>query len=132
LEDGDDLHQVLGAFAERHTVRAGIVVSGIGMLATATLGFWDGKEYRPQSLTTPHELIALHGSIAEADGRPSIHLHAGLAGPDHRLLGGHVLRATIGVLGELYVETFPGHAFGRALDERFGLRRLDLCPGPSG
>jgi predicted DNA-binding protein with PD1-like motif len=132
LADGDDLHEALAAFAQRHGIRAAMVVSGIGMVATATLGYWDGAEYRPQQLTVPHELIALHGSIAEADGRPSVHLHAGLAGPDHRLVGGHVIRARVGVLGELYVATFPGRTFDRPIDERFGLRRLDLCPGAAG
>jgi len=130
LEDGDDLAGTLGEFAHRRAVRAGMVVSGIGMLSSATLGYWNGSEYRPLTLDRPHELIALHGSLAEVDGRPSVHLHAGLAGPDHHLVGGHVLRATIGILGEVLVDTFPGRAFDRPIDERFGLRRLDLCPGP--
>ncbi|MCI4339989.1 MAG: DNA-binding protein, partial [Thermoplasmata archaeon] len=108
LEDGDDVFAQLTEFARRNQVAAGAVLSGIGMFKAATFGYWDGKEYRPHSIDVPHELVALHGSIAEADGTPSIHLHVGLAGPDHRIVGGHLLRATVGILSELVLETFPG------------------------
>ncbi len=131
-EDGDDLFAVLSAFATAHTIRAGAIVSGIGMVRRATLGFWNGQEYVPAELEEPHEIVALHGSIAEVDGAPSVHLHAGFADRHHRVLGGHLLRATLMVIGEIVVEEFPGKVFGRPLDESFGLRRLDLDPGPTG
>lgn len=129
LDDGQDLFEALSAFAEREGIRAGAVVFGIGMFRSATFGYWDGRQYVPHELPAPHEVVALHGTIARADGRPSIHLHGAVAGPDHRLVGGHLLRATIGVLQEVVVEVFPGRAFGRPLVESFGLRMLDLEPG---
>ncbi|HTT15310.1 MAG TPA: PPC domain-containing DNA-binding protein [Thermoplasmata archaeon] len=128
LDDGQDLFPTLIAFAERESVRAGAILFGIGMFRRATVGYWDGRQYQPQELTEPHEVIALHGTIARADGAPSVHLHAAVAGPDHRLVGGHLLRATVGVLQEVVVETFPGRTFGRPLNESFGLRMLDLEP----
>ena len=130
LEDGQDLFETLVEWARREEIRAAAVVSGIGMFRRATIGYWDGTQYRPQEIAIPHEVIALHGSVARADGAPSLHLHAGLAGPDHRLVGGHVIRATVGVLQEVLVETFPGRTFGRPIAESFGLRMLDLEPGP--
>ncbi len=129
LDDGQDLFEALTAFAEREQIRAGTILFGIGMLKHATFGYWDGKAYQPHDLEAPHELVALHGTIARADGRPSIHLHAAAAGPDHDLVGGHLLRAQLGVLGEIAVEAFPDRTFGRPLVESFGLRMLDLEPG---
>ena len=129
LDDGQDLFGEISAFAARHDVRAGAIAFGIGMFRKATLGYWDGQQYRPKELTVPHEVVGLHGTVAQADGRPSLHLHAALAGPDHALVGGHLMQATVGVLQELLVETFPGRAFGRPLVESFGLRMLDLEPG---
>ncbi len=129
LDDGQDLFEALSDWARREDVRAAAIVSGIGMFRRATVGYWNGSEYRPEELTVPHEVVALHGSIARADETPSLHLHAGLAGPDHHLVGGHLLRATVGVLQEVTVETFPGRTFGRPLVESFGLRMLDLEPG---
>lgn len=131
LNDGDDLFPTLETFVTAQKVRAGAIESGIGMFRSATLGYWNGKEYEWKEVAEPMELIALHGSVAVVDGAPSIHLHAGLAGRDHRLMGGHLKRATVGVLGELYLETFPGRTFGRPMNEALGLRGLDLEPGPS-
>ena len=130
LNDGDDLFGRLTEFAAAEAVRAAVVVSGVGMLRAATLGYWNGREYEWQTFDAPMELIALHGSIAVADGAPSLHLHAGLADNEHRLRGGHLQKATVGVLGEILVETFPGRTFGRPMDETLGLRGLDLEPGP--
>jgi len=129
LDDGQDLFGALTEFAEREGVTAGAVLFGIGMFRRAAFGYWNGSEYVAHELSVPHEVVALHGTIARADGRPSIHLHGAVAGPDHRLLGGHLLRATVGMLQEVVLETFPGRAFGRPLVESFGLRMLDLEPG---
>lgn len=131
FHEGEDLFGTLSGFAQEASVRAGVIVSGIGMLSRATVGYWNGREYDPKELTGPHELVALHGSIAVADGAPSVHLHASLSGPDHGTVSGHLMRATVGVLAEVYVETFPGRTFGRPMNESVGLRGLDLEPGPS-
>jgi len=131
LDEGQDLFDTLTAFAEKEHVRAGAVLFGIGMFRRATFGYWDGTQYRPHELTVPHEVVALHGTIAWADGHPSIHLHGAVAGPDHHVVGGHLLRATIGVLQEVVLETFPSHSFDRPLEESIGLRMLDLTPGPN-
>jgi len=130
LDDGQDLFETLSGFAEREKVTAGAIVSGIGMFKSATFGYWDGRQYQPHELTVPHEVVALHGSIARADDAPSIHLHGAVAGPDHHLVGGHLIRARVGVLQEMVIETFPGRTFGRPLVESWGLRMLDLEPGP--
>lgn len=129
LDQGQDLFATLSNFAREHAIRAAVVVSGIGMLRDVTVGYWNGSEYVRHELPQPHELVGLHGSIAEADG-PSVHLHAALAGPDHSLVGGHLMRATVWVLNELLIDTFPGRTFGRPIDETLGLRKLDLEPTP--
>lgn len=129
LDDGQDLFETISAFALREDLRAAAVAFGIGMFRRATVGYWDGQQYRRRELTGPHEVVGLHGTIALADGRPSIHLHAALAGPDHTLVGGHLMQATVGTLQEILIEAFPGRTFGRPLVESFGLRMLDLEPG---
>jgi uncharacterized protein len=127
LDQGQDLFSTLGDFARQHQIFAAVVVSGIGMLKDATIGYWNGSEYVRKDLPEPHELVGLHGSIAEADG-PSVHLHAALAAPSHQLVGGHLMRGTVWVLNEVLIETFPGRTFGRPMDETLGLRKLDLEP----
>jgi uncharacterized protein len=131
LDDGQELLATLTELARTHGLRAGIVVSGIGMLRRATIGYWNGQEYDPMVLDTPQELVALHGSIAELDGAPHVHLHVALAGRDHRLVGGHLLEGTIGAVGELLLESFEETRFGRRFDPASNLKLLDLHPdGP--
>jgi predicted DNA-binding protein with PD1-like motif len=130
LDDGQDLFEALSAFARENDIGAAAVLFGIGMFRSAAFGYWDGQQYRPHEISTSHEVVALHGTIARADGVPSVHLHAAASGPDHRLVGGHLLRATVGVLQEVMIETFPARVFDRPMVESWGLRMLDL--GPSG
>ena len=127
LDQGEDLFATLGDFAARQEIRAAVVVSGIGMLRDFAVGYWNGAQYVRKDFAEPHELIGLHGSIAEADG-PSVHLHAALAGADHQLVGGHLMQATVWVLNEVLIETFPERTFARPIDETLGLRKLDLEP----
>lgn len=129
LDEGQDLFETLSEFARAQDLGAAAVVFGIGMFRRSTFGFWDGSRYRPHELTDPHEVVALHGTIARADGQPSIHLHGAVAGPDHRVVGGHLMRATVGILQEVVLESFPNRTFGRLMDESLGLRMLDLEPG---
>lgn len=131
LDQGEDLFSAIAEFATAESVRAGVVVSGIGMLRRAALGYWNGREYSPRNLDEPHELVALHGSIAVTDGAPSIHLHAVLADSHHSATAGHLMQGTVGVLAEVYIETFPGRTFGRPIVESLGLRALDLEPPPN-
>jgi uncharacterized protein len=130
LETGEEILGTLGRWAGSVGVRAAAVPMGIGQLTQATLGFWNGQEYEKREVTSPVELIALQGSIAEAEGEPSVHLHAAVGDRAHATISGHVLRATIGLLGELLVVSFPDHRFERPMDESVGLRRLRLDAPP--
>jgi hypothetical protein len=129
MDPGEELIGALEEFAAAHGVRAAAVAMGIGTLRSATLGYWNGKEYEKKEVAEPTELVALGGSIAEADGRPSVHLHAALGTRTHATVSGHVHRAAVNLLAEVLVETFPAHVFGRPMDESVGLRILDLEPG---
>jgi uncharacterized protein len=131
LEEGETLPKALEEFAREQHVRAAAVVMGIGLLRETTIGFWNGQEYETQLFGEPHELVSATGSIAEVDGQPSVHLHVSLGGKDHRVVGGHLVRGTVGLLAEMLVEVFPDRVFGRPLDESRGLRMLDLRPGPA-
>ncbi|MCI4345362.1 MAG: DNA-binding protein [Thermoplasmata archaeon] len=126
LDDGQELMATFSEFAQTHGVRAAIVASGIGMLRSCRVGFWNGTEYEPRELSSPHELVGLHGSIAEFEGAPSVHLHVALAGRDHALVGGHLLEGTVGAVAEVFLEQFEGARFGRRYDSRQNLRLLDL------
>ncbi|HEV2449795.1 MAG TPA: PPC domain-containing DNA-binding protein, partial [Thermoplasmata archaeon] len=72
LDEGQEVLATLTELARTHGLKAGIVVSGIGMFRRSKIGYWNGREYDAMVLDRPHELIALHGSIAEMDGAPHV------------------------------------------------------------
>lgn len=125
LDDGEDLFPAILEIAARHGFTSGMVLWGIGMLRDAELGYFTGASYERETFREPQELLALHGSIAD-DAEIPLHLHVALAGRDHRVVGGHLFRATVAVLNEIAVRPFREIRLARALSPRSGLRELVL------
>jgi predicted DNA-binding protein with PD1-like motif len=126
MVEGERLPDAFVEFARSQGIRAAAVPMGIGQLTQVRLAFWNGSEYVPRDLTSPVELVSLSGSIADADGEPSVHLHATVGLADHSAAGGHLVSGTVGLLVESLIVTFPGQVFRRPFDESVGLRRLEL------
>lgn len=131
LDDGEDLFASLAMIVKEHGIGSGTVLWGIGMLRDFEVGYYDGKAYRRRAFAEPHELLALHGSLAPS-ADPPFHLHVAAGGPDHAVVGGHLFRATVNVLNELCLARFDSIRLGRALSPASGLRELVLEGGRSG
>jgi len=125
LEDGDDLLRSLDALAAKHRIASGMVMWGIGMLRDFEIGYFNGKEYERATYAEPMELLALHGSYA-AKADPRAHVHTAAAGRDHRVVGGHLFRATVAVLNEICVQRLRAAKLTRVLNPRSGLRELAI------
>jgi uncharacterized protein len=128
LERGEEVVDSIASLAQANGIRASAVGMGIGQLTETELGFWTGTEYERRVVREPVELVSLSGSIAEEDGRPSVHLHASVGTRSHSTLSGHLFRGTVGVLAEVLVVPFPALAWERPMNESVGLRILDVAP----
>ncbi len=89
-----------------------LVLGGIGMLRDFELGYFDGEEYHKRSFAEPYELVTLQGTVVAQgpEGLPIAHLHATLASPDHRCVGGHLFSGVVGVTLEVNLLSLPGPA----------------------
>ena len=114
FDPGEPLLEALTEWARLEKIEAAAVLSGIGMVKDTELGYLRGSTYEPSTFAEPLELLALAGSIAVDGGRPSIHLHLIGGRADHTAVGGHLLRATVAVVAEVTIRTFPGQSFHRA------------------
>jgi predicted DNA-binding protein with PD1-like motif len=131
LEDGEDLLASLQLVVKEHRIESGTVLWGIGMLRDFEVGYFDGNAYHRKTFGPPHELLALHGSIASrAD--PVFHLHVAGGNESHGVVGGHLFKATVAVLTEICLARFDRVRLGRELSPRSGLRELVVEPGRSG
>ena len=91
---GDEAFSGLLEFAEKYHVTSAHFTA-IGALNGVTLGWFDPqrKMYKKIPIKGQHELIGMSGDIALYQGKPVVHTHMVVGGPDGTTQGGHVLEA---------------------------------------
>ncbi|OYT61866.1 DNA-binding protein [Thermoplasmatales archaeon ex4484_30] len=86
--------------AKKENIDSAIILSAIGMLENAEIGYFNGKEYKVERMEKPMELVSLQGNIGRGDDI-ICHFHVALAGENHELKGGHLLRGDVKVVNEI-------------------------------
>lgn len=130
LERGEEIHASLVRFAEETGIR-GAVVSGVGAIENAELGYYNVEQHVYDRREVPEntELLSLNGNLSLLDGKPFLHAHVVLMHRDFSLAGGHLFRGTIAVTGEFAVRQtdldmvrVPAPGMGLALLEDGGAK----------
>ena len=105
---GDEAFSGLLEFAEKYHITSAHFTA-IGALNGATLGWFDPqrKMYKKIPINGQHEVIAMIGDIALYQGKPSVHTHMVVAGPDGTTRAGHVLAAFASPTLEVMVTVDP-------------------------
>jgi uncharacterized protein len=105
---GDEAFSGLLEFAEKYHVTSAHFTA-IGALNGATLGWFDPqrKMYKKIPINGQHEVIAMIGDIALYQGKPAVHTHMVVAGPDGTTRAGHVLAALASPTLEVMVTVDP-------------------------
>jgi predicted DNA-binding protein with PD1-like motif len=105
---GDEPFSGLLEFAEKYHVTSAHFTA-IGALSGATLAWFDPqrKMYKKIPITGQHELIGMSGDIALYKGKPVVHTHAVVGGPDGTTHAGHVLEAYASPTVEVMVTVDP-------------------------
>jgi predicted DNA-binding protein with PD1-like motif len=109
LHEGEDFFPTLLSALQEVDLRQGVILTGVGMLKDFEVGWFDHGTmgYVKKEFSTPHELVAMSGTIAVADdeeGAVMPHVHVAMAGPDLTLVGGHLWKATVTVLNEISIK----------------------------
>jgi len=126
LEIGEEVTETLTLFLKENDILAG-TVRGIGGVADAELGFYDlqKREYLHQVIPGNLELIHYYGNITLVDGKPFIHAHAVVSGPDYIAKAGHFFSAKVAITGEFLIKP-ADWGVNRAYDETTGLKLMDI------
>ena len=105
---GDEAFSGLLDFAEKYQVTSAHFTA-VGALNGATLGWFDPqrKMYRKIPVVGQHEVIGMSGDIALYRGKPVVHTHMLVGGPDGTTRGGHVLEAYVSPTLEVMVTVDP-------------------------
>lgn len=108
LERGEDLLEGLNGAVEELGVEAG-TVQVIGGLEEATVGYFDPKSGEYRKIPTGHvEISSGLGNVSMRDGKPFIHLHLVLSGPDGACVGGHAMEGCRAFVVEAHVRKLGG------------------------
>ena len=131
LNDGDDVFRALGEVIEKHAIDSALILSGIGMLRDFEIGYYNGKNYIMKRFIDPMELLSMHGSIARGK-KNRIHIHVSLANNEHKVFGGHLMRAKVCVLNEIALLRMNDVDLTRKLNPKSGLSELEVSKGRKG
>src|SRR2546428_12333206 len=108
LARGEDLLEGLNEAVRELGVEAG-TLQVIGGLEEATVGYFDPKSGEYRKIPTGHvEISSGLGNVSIRDGKPFIHLHLVLSGPDGTCLGGQAMEGCRALVVEAYVRALGG------------------------
>jgi uncharacterized protein len=122
---GDEAFSGLLEFAEKYHVTSAHFTA-IGAVNGATLGWFDPqrKMYKKIPIDGQHEVIGMSGDIALYQGKPVVHTHMMVGGPDGTTRAGHVLSAVVSPTLEVMVTVDPV-AMHKRLDPDTDLTLID-------
>jgi len=122
----EDLNEKIKEACRIHDVKTGVVLSGIGQLKKAKLGYFKEKgDYTPEEFEKPLEILSLTGNICKQEDDYLLHLHIVLGNEKKNAFGGHFIDGTIGIIGEI-VLLKANVEIKREYDDETGLKTLVL------
>lgn len=129
LEDSEELISSLKAISEKYNIKAGQVLTGIGLLRDSEIGFLVGTSFNKKIIKEPHELLSLQGNIAyREDGTFTTHLHVSLAiNPEtFEAVGGVIFKGIVHYTAEIAIRKLETTKFTRLVNTETKLQSLKI------
>jgi hypothetical protein len=126
LVKGEEIITALAGFIEREKIKGG-GFTGLGAMADVALGYFDAhtREYVRKEYPGEYEIGNLTGNFAWLEGKPVVHAHATISGPDLAAHTGHLFKGIVSVTCEVTL-VVADTTIRRALDPDVGLNLLAL------
>jgi predicted DNA-binding protein with PD1-like motif len=122
-----DIIRNLEELVSTQAIRSAVLISGIGMLRDAIIGYFDGEQYQNHKIAGAAELVSVQGNIGHVEDTGAVvcHLHAALATADHGLMGGHLMAGAVTVVNEIALQRLRTTTISRQRN-RQGLLEMHL------
>ncbi len=120
----EDVNKQIKNACENHKVKTAIIISGIGQLKNAQLGYYKERgNYTNEIFNKPLEILSFNGNICSENREYSIHMHAVLSDEKKNAIGGHFIEGTVGITTEIVLLKTDIIA-NRKIDDDTGLKML--------
>ena len=122
---GDEALSGLTDFVIQHKIQDAHF-TGIGAVSSATLAWLDpaNKIYHRIPVADQVEVLSLSGDVATFNGKPIVHMHAVLGGPNGSPIGGHVFELNVNPTLEVFMTTNTTPLKKRP-DDASGMKLID-------
>ncbi len=126
VDKGAPLLDALSQFASRQGIRSA-ALTGIGAVDRVEIGYYNAerKAYDRQALDGAFEMVQLSGNVSIVEGKPSVHAHIVVAGPDYHLRGGHLFSARVSVTAEIHLRCLDAEVV-RVQDPEMNVGLLEM------
>ena len=128
LDKGDEITKELKNVAMKEKITFASF-NGIGATDDFCVGVFDltKKEYEKFLFRDNHEINVLTGNITTKDGESYVHAHITCTGKDGKVVGGHLLHATVSLTAEIVIE-IKQVVVERKFEEILGINRWAFPP----
>ncbi|SRR5579884_2552270 len=121
LKPGYDLLQSLGQLLTEHGIQAGyipVLLGGFKNIKLVSMTFGDTEDHPQDVELIYREPLEYHGTgtIANVDGKPSLHIHLSAAQAGNKSLTGHFVSGEIALLTEVVIVELTDVALTRKVD----------------
>ncbi len=119
IHPGKDLRLEIEKFATENGIHAGVILTCVGNLTSATLRMADAAITNKYEGT--FEIVSLVGTLEEGNS----HLHIALSDTAGTVIGGHLKQGSlVGVTAEVVIGELENTTFTRELDTETGYEEL--------
>lgn len=122
LRPHEDLMAQIMAFAKKHHIRAGVILTCVGSLEQVTLRY--ANTGNATQLQGHFEVVSLVGTFAEHSGQ---HIHLSVSDGNGTTTGGHMLDGNrVYTTAEIVVGCLEDVEFEREIDPTYGYAELAI------
>ena len=124
LKPGDDSQSAFKRIASAHKLKAGVIVSAVGSLSSASLRFAGANE--GTTIEGPLEVVSVTGTISDS----SMHVHLSLSDSTGKTVGGHLMHGckVFTTIELVILDLSDEWTFERTIDEATTYLELDPQP----
>jgi uncharacterized protein len=124
LKPGDELQSALKRIASAHKLKAGVILSAVGSLSSASLRFAGANE--GTTIEGPLEVVSVTGTVSDT----SMHVHLSVSDSTGKTVGGHLMAGckVFTTIELVIIDLSDEWTFDRKTDEATTYLELDPQP----